>query len=353
MKRDLMDTANRYPAPRLAEACQAKLVAAGARPEDASQTVRAMMHASRLGTDSHGVRLIGYYVDMLKRGGVNTQPQRTFTQTAPATGRLDADFGLAHAASYEAMDEAITLARHAGIGAVTVHHSTHYGAGGAYALAAAEQGFVSLVLSNSDPAVALSGGRAPFHGTNPIAMAAPVRDRRPWLLDMATSSIPFNRVKLYRSLGLPLPPEVALNEEGHPTLDANQARFLQPLGGMAYGHKGAALAGMVTILSAVLSGADPDPIMTSTAAAQEGHKPQNVGHIMVAFDPNRFIGQDAFEAGMRDYLDLLRASPAAEPGVPVCAPGDKEWEEADLRSDLGIPVDPDTERLLDLIGAKA
>jgi len=348
-----MDTANRYPAPRLAEACQAKLVAAGARPEDASQTVRAMMHASRLGTDSHGVRLIGYYVDMLKRGGVNTQPQRTFTQTAPATGRLDADFGLAHAASYEAMDEAITLARHAGIGAVTVHHSTHYGAGGAYALAAAEQGFVSLVLSNSDPAVALSGGRAPFHGTNPIAMAASVRDRRPWLLDMATSSIPFNRVKLYRSLGLPLPPEVALNEEGHPTLDANQARFLQPLGGMAYGHKGAALAGMVTILSAVLSGADPDPIMTSTAAAQEGHKPQNVGHIMVAFDPNRFIGQDAFEAGMRDYLDLLRASPAAEPGVPVCAPGDKEWEEADLRSDLGIPVDPDTERLLDLIGAKA
>ncbi|WP_122038514.1 Ldh family oxidoreductase [Asaia bogorensis] len=348
-----MDTANRYPAPRLAEACQAKLVAAGARPEDASQTVRAMMHASRLGTDSHGVRLIGYYVDMLKRGGVNTQPQRTFIQTAPATGRLDADFGLAHAASYEAMDEAITLARHAGIGAVTVHHSTHYGAGGAYALAAAEQGFVSLVLSNSDPAVALSGGRAPFHGTNPIAMAAPVRDRRPWLLDMATSSIPFNRVKLYRSLGLPLPPEVALNEEGHPTLDANQARFLQPLGGMAYGHKGAALAGMVTILSAVLSGADPDPIMTSTAAAQEGHKPQNVGHVMVAFDPKRFIGQDAFEAGMRDYLDLLRASPAAEPGVPVCAPGDKEWEEADLRSDLGIPVDPDTERLLDLIGAKA
>jgi len=352
MKRDLMDTANRYPAPRLAEACQAKLVAAGARPEDASQTVRAMMHASRLGTDSHGVRLIGYYVDMLKRGGVNTQPQRTFTQTAPATGRLDADFGLAHAASYEAMDEAITLARHAGIGAVTVHHSTHYGAGGAYALAAAEQGFVSLVLSNSDPAVALSGGRAPFHGTNPIAMAAPVRDRRPWLLDMATSSIPFNRVKLYRSLGLPLPPEVALNEEGHPTLDANQARFLQPLGGMAYGHKGAALAGMVTILSAVLSGADPDPIMTSTATAQEGHKPQNVGHIMVAFDPNRFIGQDAFEAGMRDYLDLLRASPAAEPGVPVCAPGDKEWEEADLRSDLGIPVDPDTERLLGLIEDK-
>ncbi|GBR00923.1 Ldh family oxidoreductase [Asaia lannensis] len=343
-----MDTANRYPATRLAEACQARLVAAGARPEDAAQTVRAMMHASRLGTDSHGVRLIGYYVDMLEKGGVNPRPQRVFTQTAPATGRLDADFGLAHAASYEAMDEAIALARHAGIGAVTVHHSTHYGAGGAYALAAAEKGFVSLVLSNSDPAVALSGGRTPFHGTNPIAMAAPVRDRAPWLLDMATSSIPFNRVKLYRSLGLPLPPEVALDEQGHPTLDASQARFLQPLGGMAYGHKGAALAGLVTILSAILSGADPDPVMTSTAQAQQGHKPQNVGHIMVAFDPARFIGQDAFEAEMARYLDLLRNAPPAEPDLAVYAPGDKEWEEAALRAENGIPVDPDTERLLGL-----
>lgn len=89
---------------------------------------------------------------------------------------------------------------------MTVRHSTHYGAGGVYALEAAKQGFVSLVLSNSDPAVALAGGRTPFHGTNPIAMSAPVRLGKPWLLDMATSSIPFNRVKLYRSLDLPLPP---------------------------------------------------------------------------------------------------------------------------------------------------
>ncbi|GBR18357.1 Ldh family oxidoreductase [Asaia spathodeae] len=343
-----MNDAIRYPAALLAEACQSRLVAADALPEDAAETVRALMHASCLGTDSHGVRLIGYYVDMLNNGGVNKRPLRRFEQTAPATGRLDADYGLAHASSYRAMNEAVALARHAGIGAVTVHHSTHYGAGGAYALAAAEQGFVSLVLSNSDPAVALAGGRAPFHGTNPIAMGAPVRNRQPWLLDMATSSIPFNRVKLYRSLGLPLPPEVALNEEGHPTLDAMQARFLQPLGGMAYGHKGAALAGMVTILSAILAGADPDPVMISTAEAQKGPKPQNVGHIMVAFDPARFIGQEAFEAEMERYLDVLRNSPPAEADVPVCAPGDKEWEEASKRAELGIPVDPDTAQFLGL-----
>ncbi|GAB6855526.1 Ldh family oxidoreductase [Asaia astilbis] len=343
-----MTDPTRYPAALLAEACQSKLVTAGALQEDAAETVRALIQASRLGTDSHGVRLIGYYVDMLTNGGVRKRPVRRFEQTAPATGRLDADSGLGHPAAYQATEEAVRLARHAGIGAVTVRHSTHYGAGGVYALEAAKQGFVSLVLSNSDPAVALAGGRTPFHGTNPIAMSAPVRLGKPWLLDMATSSIPFNRVKLYRSLDLPLPPEVALNEEGHPTLDAEQARFLQPLGGMAYGHKGAALAGMVTILSAVLAGADPDPVMISTAEAQSGPTPQNVGHTMVAFDPARFVGQEAFEIGMEQYLALLRTSPAAEQGVPVCAPGDKEWAEAAKRDEHGIPVDPDTERFLDL-----
>lgn len=51
---------------------------------------------------------------------------------------------------------------------------------------------------------------------------------------------------------------------------------------------------------------------------------------------------------MAHYLDLLHASPVAEPGVPVCAPGDKEWEEALQREQLGIPVDPDTEKFLGL-----
>ncbi|GBQ11947.1 Ldh family oxidoreductase [Swaminathania salitolerans] len=343
-----MTDPNRYAAPILARACQKRLEQAGAAPQDAAQTVRALLHGSMLGTDSHGVRLIGYYADMLENGGVNRHPDRHFVRTAPATGRYDADFGLAHAASYDAMDHAVALARQSGIGAVTVHRSTHYGAGGAYALPAAEQGFVALVLSNSDPAVALAGGRGAFHGTNPIAMAAPVRGRRPWLLDMATSSIPFNRVKLFRSLGLTLDPDVALDEEGHPTRDAHRARVLQPLGGTAFGHKGAALAGVVTILSAILSGADPDPVMASTSDAQTGRARQNVGHIMLAIDPARFIGQEAFESEMDRYLALLHESPGTEAAHPPRAPGDIEWAHFDARSEHGIPVDPDTERFLGL-----
>ncbi|QDH25473.1 Ldh family oxidoreductase [Neokomagataea tanensis] len=315
---------------------------------DAQDTVRALMHASRLGVDSHGIRLTRYYCDMLTKGGVNKSPSRLFEQTAPSTGRLNADFGLAHSSSYQAMREAINLARVTGIGAVTVHHSTHFGAAGAYALEAAELGFVGLVFSNSDPAVALSGGSQPFHGTNPLAMAAPVQNAKPWLLDMSTSSIPFNRVKLNRSLDLPLPAEVALDSEGQPTQNALAARFLQPLGGLNYGYKGAALAGMVTILAGILAGADPDPLMASTDQAQKGEKRQNVGHMMIALNPAHFVGQKNFESGLAVYLELLRASPTTSADKTLLAPGDKEWAEYEHRKKFGIPVDRDTELFLEI-----
>ena len=55
----------------------------------------------------------------------------------------------------------------------------------------------------------LHDGAERFHVTNPLAVAVPVEDGRPWLLDMATSAIPYNRVLLYRSLGMALPAATA------------------------------------------------------------------------------------------------------------------------------------------------
>ena len=183
------------------------------------------------------------------------------------------------------MDEAVLLAQKAGIGAVGVHHSSHFGAAGAYVVEAARQGMIGLIMSNSDAAVSLFGGTQPFHGTNPIAMAAPVKNSDPWFMDIATSSIPFNRVKLYRSLGLPLPAGVAADGSGVSTQDALAASFLQPLDGEGFGFKGAALAGLVTILAGALTGAALDPVMIGTDEEQNSLKRQNVGHFAIAIDP--------------------------------------------------------------------
>src|SRR3954471_8358620 len=169
----------------------AALTAAGADQASAAAATRAMMHASRLGIDSHGVRLAAHYAKVLQAGRVNPRPTLRVRRTGPATAVLDADDGLGHRAAYAAMDLAVEIAREAGAGVVGVVRSSHYGAAGAYALAGAEAGFVALSTTNADSLVALHDGKGAFHGTNPIAVGAPVTGEKPWFMDLATSSIPF------------------------------------------------------------------------------------------------------------------------------------------------------------------
>ena len=130
-----------------------------------------MMHASRLGVDSHGVRLLPYYLSVIASGEVNGRPRITVERKAGSAAVLDADGAIGHLACFRAMEEAVALARDGGVGAVTIRRMSHMGAAGAYALWAAEQGMIGFLTANSDAAVRLHDGRDAFHGTSPIAGA--------------------------------------------------------------------------------------------------------------------------------------------------------------------------------------
>jgi ureidoglycolate dehydrogenase (NAD+) len=320
---------------------------AGANEETAGAATRAMLHASRLGIDSHGVRLAAHYAKVLRGGRVNPNPVMKTHRTAAGAAILDADDGLGHAAAYATMELACSMAKEAGVAAVGVIRSSHYGAAGAYALAGTEAGMIAVSVSNTDAIVALHGGAERFHGTNPMAIGAPVPNQKPWLLDMATSSIPLNRVFLYEALGKTLPEGVAADQSGQPTRDPANVEMLMPLGGMDFGFKGAALAGMVTLLSAVLTGGTLDHLMIRMAETDDFETPRRMGHFCLAIDPDRFAGRALFDEAITRYLAGLRASAARE-GQSVMAPGDREWAVEAERARTGIPVDLQTAEFLGL-----
>src|SRR5215217_4921536 len=211
--------AKRYPVAVLEQKVAAALREAGASEASLAAATRAMLHASLVGVDSHGVRLTGHYCTMLAGGRLNRNPQLKVDMRAAGSAMVDGDDGLGHYAAYKTVEVGIELAQKAGVGAVGIAHSSHLGAAGAYALAGAERGFVTFATTNTDSMVALFDGAQKFHGTNPLAFAAPVPNGRPWLLDMATSSIPLNRVMLHRSLDKALPEGVAATPDGLPTTD--------------------------------------------------------------------------------------------------------------------------------------
>src|SRR5215210_741701 len=92
------------PSATLEAATLTALTQAGADDASAAAATRAMMHASRLGIDSHGVRLAAHYAKVLQTGRVNPHPNMQVKRTGPATAILDADDGLGHRAAYAAMD---------------------------------------------------------------------------------------------------------------------------------------------------------------------------------------------------------------------------------------------------------
>ena len=335
----IAEAARHVAADDLARFCRTILQRAGASDATAEAATSAMMHASTHGIDSHGVRLLDHYVRVIVGGRVNGEPNMRWVGVRGATATLDADHAHGALATYAAMDRAVELAHQFGLGSVAVRNSSHFGPAGAYALTAAQKGLIGITVCNSDSFVRLHGGSQAYHGTNPIAMAAPSGAKHPWLFDMATSAIPYNRIILHRSLHAPLPEGVASSDDGHDAVDAQLATVLAPLGG-AFGYKGAGLAGMAEIFSAVLTGMQ----LSCELLPMEGEDlstPRSMGAWVLAVDPEMFIGRARFEDAMQRYLKSLRASPAME-GQRVMAPGDREWTEAERRERTGIPLDPAT-----------
>ncbi|SDZ56539.1 Malate/lactate/ureidoglycolate dehydrogenase, LDH2 family [Jannaschia faecimaris] len=322
----------------LAQFCRTVLTGVGADHETARDCTASMMHGSIHGVDSHGVRLLGHYAKALQGGRLNKAPKVEFTRTRAGSGMVNGDNAQGARATYAAMDHACDLAAEAGVGAVGITNSSHFGPAGAYAMRAAERGMLALVTCNSDSFVRLHDGAERFHGTNPLSITCPAPGN-PWLLDMATSAVPYNRVELYRSTGTTLPEGVASDSTGADTTDPHVAEMLAPLGGM-FGFKGAGLGGVAEVLSAVLTGMKLSPDI-APMGGPDFSTPRGMGAFVMALDPAAFAGAEVVQAGVTRYLELLRASPA-QPGREVMAPGDREWAVAQGRRENGITLDPVT-----------
>ncbi|HAR08735.1 MAG TPA: oxidoreductase [Cobetia sp.] len=313
------------------------LAAAGADQASREAVAKALVTASLMGTDSHGLRLLPHYLNALQGGRIKGSPTPSIKQRLAGTAVLDADDGFGHLAGYRAIDHAVSMAREVGIGAVAVGNSSHFGAAGCYALAAAEQGMLGMAFCNSDPFVLLHGSQRAFHGTNPIAFAAPVAGEDPYLLDMATSSVPMNRVQQYAAIGRPLPADIAATSDGSTTTDARQVSALLPVGGAGFGFKGAGLGGMVEVLSSTLANM-VHGFRLLPMGGPDMSTPRGVGHFFLVMDPGAFEERSAFERRLAEYLKDLREMTPVE-GQRVLAPGDREWQTRDERKQTGIPLD--------------
>jgi LDH2 family malate/lactate/ureidoglycolate dehydrogenase len=317
--------------------------------EDARITAEVLVAADLRGIDSHGVARLTRYVNGLRDGMMIAQPPEKVIAETRATATIDAGAGLGQPVSHRAMQKAIEKALDCGAGFVTVRNSNHYGIAGYYAMMALEHDCIGMSMTNAAVLVVPTFGRDAMLGTNPIAVAAPAGAEWPFVLDMATSTVPRGKLEVYDRLEKPIPGGWATDETGTPTKDPGKVleNFRQragggllPLGGAGEtlsGHKGYGLGLWVDIFCGILSGAAyADLVYPKTPDGKP--LPSNIGHFFGAWRIDGFRPVEEFKAAMDDLQKRLKSAPKAESQDRVYVHGEKESEEEVHRSMEGIPL---------------
>ena len=329
------------PAPQLSEQIDAIFAAWGMSEPAREACVRLMVAADLRGIDSHGVMMLPLYDELRQDGRLKMDPHVKVVRESPVTALVDGDMSLGHYPADYAMKLAIRKARGAGLAAVAVRNSNHFGAAGVYAMQAASAGLIGMAMTNVwNLAIVPTRAAQAMFGTNPMAFAAPAGEQPPFCLDMATSTVAIGKVKLAILHGKPLPRGWALDRSGRITEDANaalDARLLTPVGGTPElsSHKGYGLAAMVEILCAMLPGAWYAP---TRERRHPGEKRYNVGHFFLAMDPHAFRGEGEFEDDLDDMIAALRSAKRLDAAQPVLVHGDPERAEIERRGREGVPV---------------
>lgn len=329
----------------------AVLAKMGVPDKDADVTADVLVAANLRGIDSHGVARTRRYVQGLKDGVMLARPEIRIVQETPVTALVDGGAGLGQVVGVRGMRVAMEKASEAGVGFVAVRNSNHYGIAGYYSMMALEEDLIGISMTNAAPLVVPTFGKDAVLGTNPMSIAVPTGDERPFVLDMATSVVTRGKLEEYERREEPLLRGWATDSRGLDTLDAGQvlrnmseglAGGILPLGGSGEelgGHKGYGLALLVDILCGVLPGAGH---ATQVYPKDEDGQPlpANIGHFFGALRVDGFRPAEEFKDSMDQIVRGLRSSAKAEGQGRIFIHGEKEFETAEERREQGIPLHP-------------
>jgi (2R)-3-sulfolactate dehydrogenase (NADP+) len=304
------------------------LLRAGASPEMASATARALAAAEAQGLASHGMSRVPQYAAQLRNGRVNGAAVPVVRSERGGAALVDAQCGLAFPACALAVVEAIRRAREFGVSFVGVTNSHHFGVAADHLLPVAAAGLVGLAFGNSPAAMPAAGGRHAIFGTNPIAAAFPRGEHRPLLIDLSLSEAARGKVMLAAKEGRTIPLGWALDRDGQPTTDAAAALAGSML--PAGGTKGAMLALVVELLACALTGAALG-FEADSYIVDEGNRPR-IGQAFLVVDPGALAGRAVY----LERVESLITEMERDPGVRL--PGARRFELAERAASGGVEL---------------
>ena len=225
-----------------------------------------------------------------------------------------------------------------------MNNSSHCGSMASMALRAARKGYISFAFTHADALMLTYGGKKPYFGTNPICFASPRLKKEPYCLDMATTSISWNKLLNYRNKSKKLPENLAADKNGKSTINASIANSLMPSGG----YKGFGLASMVEILCGVYSGMKFGNDIPSMYL-HPINKKRNLGQFYIVMRTDGFLdSKDFIKRIEKMYKDIYNLKPYSK-SKKIMLPNDIEINTSKERLKFGIPVESNILKSLTLL----
>jgi LDH2 family malate/lactate/ureidoglycolate dehydrogenase len=298
-----------------------------------------------------GINRIPSYMARIRQGVLDPKATPTFEKITPVVGQVDGHNAFGFLAANMGMAAAIDMAKELGVGLVSVKHSNHFGMSAWVVQQALDAGMMSLVFTNSSPALPVWGGREKLMGVSPIACGAPGGEGKPFILDMAPSIAARGKIYKAKRRGEKIPEDWALDANGNKTDDPAKALegVMLPMGG----PKGSALSVMMDVFSGVLSGSAFAGHVTNP---YDPSKPANVGHFLMAIKPDLFMSVADFRGRMQYLYDRVVGSAKMTGVERIYFPGEIEQLISEERQRTGIPyVEAEIEALnreAELVGSR-
>tara|TARA_B100000676_G_scaffold291485_1_gene326065 strand:+ start:291 stop:1334 length:1044 start_codon:yes stop_codon:yes gene_type:complete len=314
------------------------LAGAGAPAVEAKIVASHSVEANLTGHDSHGIIQIPSYIDRIEKGHIVPGAPIDIISDTPTTTVVDGNWGFGYVVTEDVMRRTIEKARTQNVAAATVYRQGHVGRVADYPLMAAEEGMIGLMTADSGrapKAVAPFGGREARLGTNPISIAVPSDLDGPLYFDLSTAAAAAGKVKLAQARGEQVPEGWVIDAQGRATTDPSvlgNGGALLPLGGDV-GFKGYALASMVEILSALLTG---------LGFGVEPTGRHNDGCFIAVFKVEAFRDLATFKREVAEFAHYLNDTPPAEGFDRVYYPGEVEHLKRQDRLANGVDIEDAT-----------
>jgi len=310
----------------LEDAFYKALVKVGLSDERAGLCAKLFTENQCDGVYSHGLNRFPGLIAKIQSGQIDVAADPACVKALGVVEQWDGKMGIGLVNAHVAMGRAVAIAKEHGMGCVGLRNTNHWMRAGAYGLQAADAGCIGMCWTNTTVLMPPWGAEEKRIGNNPMVMAIP-RDGGHLLLDMAMSQYSNGKLEILKQRGEDLP--LAGGYDGDGNLTCDPGAILASKRALPIGYwKGSALAVMLDVLAAVISGGQS----THQIGAQGDE--YAVSQTFIALDVTSLVGQ-----GVREQIVNCVVNDLQEAGEGVRYPGAGMLRVREESLEQGVLVD--------------